>query len=146
VRQLRWHGVDAIGFDGSEHALTHAHPSVKPYIWIYDITQGPKLPTRAQLVVCTEVAEHIEFMHADKLVDFLADSAREWVVFTAAPPGQGGHDHCNERPMHYWIEKFCARGFDVEETLTAAVKEGWLPLTRMWFYAANVRVFKRVGA
>jgi len=32
-------------------------------------------------------------------------------VFSAAPPGQGGHDHVNERSYDYWRALFRQRGY-----------------------------------
>jgi hypothetical protein len=33
------------------------------------------------------------------------------IVFSAAPPGQGGHDHVNERSYDYWRALFYRRGY-----------------------------------
>jgi predicted O-methyltransferase YrrM len=40
------------------------------------------------------------------------------VAWTAAPPGQGGHDHINEQPPAYWMSKFAKHGLapDLEST------------------------------
>lgn len=144
VRRLRERDVQAWGFDGSVHAIEKAHEDVRRYIWQADIAKFEALTPRTQdIAICTEVAEHIPAEKADRLVELLCSLGRFAVVFTAAPPGQGGHDHINEQPMHYWIEKFGRMGSDVDEILTAAVKEGWKGLKRMWFYPANVRVFVR---
>lgn len=144
VRRLRERGVQAWGFDGSMHAIEAAHPDVRRYIWEGDLTSYQAVAAKPQeLVVCTEVAEHVPADFANYLVDFLVAKAEKWIAFTAAPPGQGGHDHINEQPMHYWIAKFIERGFDVDEVLTASVKAGWANLKRMWFYPANVRIFVR---
>jgi trans-aconitate methyltransferase len=144
VRRLRERDVHAWGFDGSAHALAAAAEDVKRFIWQADLC-GPMMfsPHGQELVVCTEVAEHVPAEFADRLVDLLTEKAGKWVCLTAAPPGQGGHDHVNEQPMHYWIAKFMECGWDVDEVLTAAVKDGWAGLKRMWFYPANVRLFVR---
>lgn len=152
VRRLTELGVIAVGFDGSSHAMAKAHEDTKASLAVLDITAPSNAMGDFDLVICTEVAEHVPADKADALVDNLcaACSTRDGhVVLTAAPVGQGGHDHINEQPMPYWIEKFEARGFHVDETLTSAVKSGWSGLKRMWFYSANVRVFglqQKLGA
>jgi SAM-dependent methyltransferase len=61
------------------------------------------------LAYCFEVAEHLEPSLGDRLIHFLAGRAPV-VVFTAAPPGQGGFGHVNEQPRAYWIERFQKEG------------------------------------
>jgi SAM-dependent methyltransferase len=144
VRELRELGVDAVGFDGSVHALQKAHVSVRPYLWVQDVTTFPMVGKRVDVVICTEVAEHVPASDADSLVDKVTGACDKWVVWTAARPGQGGHDHINEQPMWYWIEKFAERGFEVDLAATSLVHGGWKHLQRCWYYWQNVRVFKRV--
>jgi hypothetical protein len=147
VRRLRELNVEAEGWDGSENALRKAHDVVRPYLRVINVSHDAEFPLliwpRPDLVVCTEVAEHVPESESEGLLATLCGNAGKWIVFTAAPPGQGGHDHINEQPMHYWISKFEARGWRVDETLTSAVRMGWGGLKRMWFYPANVRVFSR---
>ena len=59
-----------------------------------------------------EVAEHIPATAADAFVQSLVDHSTGLVLFSAAPPGQGGEFHINERPYDYWREKFRVRGFE----------------------------------
>ena len=148
--RLRELGVDAWGLDGSTHAFDRADKSVRPYLWQEDITVNPALRLGSfpyDLVICTEVAEHVPAEHADTLVRKLcsACAADGKIVFTAAPPGQCGHDHINEQPAVYWEEKFAAEGFTVDENKTSAIKIEWTRVYRMWWYASNVRVFIRAA-
>lgn len=62
------------------------------------------------LVLCLEVAEHLEEKYADQLIDTLCSLGNK-VLFGAAIPGQGGDNHYNEQWQMYWAEKFIARGF-----------------------------------
>lgn len=144
VKRLREHGVDAWGVDGSIHALTKADEDVRPYLRLEDITEPHALEGQScELVVCTEMAEHVPAEFADTLVDKLcgACAPNGEVVLTAAAPNQGGHDHVNEQPMfYYWVDRFRARGFEVDEVATQKLKHAWSPITRMWWYAANVCV------
>jgi trans-aconitate methyltransferase len=143
VRRLREREVHAWGFDGSEHAIAASDPSVRRYIWQDDLTRPVHVIHKKELVICTEVAEHVPEYMADRLVQNLCQWATEAIVLTAARPGQGGHDHVNEQPMHYWLDRFAAFHFDVDEVLTAALRESWQPLTRMRCYVDNVRALVR---
>ena len=63
------------------------------------------------LVQSLEVGEHIEESASDIFADSLARHARRYILFSAAPPGQGGEYHINEKPYEFWRQKFEARGF-----------------------------------
>jgi hypothetical protein len=59
-------------------------------------------PAKCDLAYSFEVAEHLPPELGNRLVAFLAASAPT-VVFTAAPPGQGGSGHVNEQERPYWV-------------------------------------------
>lgn len=75
-----------------------------------DLTEPFDLGRQYDLVQSLEVAEHLPESRAD---DFVASLVRhgDVVVFSAAPPGQGGDHHVNEQPYDYWRRKFEARGY-----------------------------------
>lgn len=141
VRRFRERGVDAFGIDGSSESLVKAHQDVRPFLSIADVCAGCR-ETARELVICTEVAEHVPEGGADTLVRVMTDAALRWIVFTAAPPGQGGHDHINEQPMWYWVEKFARRGWVVDGSMTATIKSALQPLTRCWYYGQNIIVLR----
>src|SRR5580692_130392 len=120
IGRLRELGVDAWGLDGSKHALERADEDVRPYLRQEDITADHGVALVYELVLCTEVAEHIPAEYADVLVRRLCKACAPdgAIVFTAAPPGQGGHDHINEQPFSYWEDKFGAQGFEVDKDKT----------------------------
>ncbi len=68
-----------------------------------------RLP-RADLVLCLDVAEHLPAAHHDVLVENCTTFS-DTVVFSAAPPGQGGIGHINEQPRKYWIDAFAQAGY-----------------------------------
>ncbi|MHB1834055.1 MAG: class I SAM-dependent methyltransferase [Solirubrobacteraceae bacterium] len=73
----------------------------------FDLRREPpaRLRPGVDLAYCFEVAEHLPPDLSDRLVRFLAQLAPT-IVFTAAPPGQGGLGHVNEQPREYWIDRF----------------------------------------
>lgn len=60
--------------------------------------------------LCLEVAEHIDESLAEPLVKTLCDSA-DYVLFSAAIPGQGGNHHVNEQWQSWWAKLFEKQGF-----------------------------------
>jgi hypothetical protein len=101
----------------------------------------------AELVVCTEVAEHLEADHADKLVSVLAGLAQRAIYFSAAPPGQGGTDHVNEQPPEYWIAKLERLGWPLDTARSEQVRAE-LRTTILWqhWYTNNSMVFTKESA
>ena len=75
-----------------------------------DIRTGFDLGRRFDFVQCLEVAEHVPASCTDRLLDSLARHGSV-IFFSAAPPGQGGHDHVNERGYDYWRQEFAQRGY-----------------------------------
>jgi hypothetical protein len=61
---------------------------------------------------------------------------------TAATPDQHGVDHVNEQPFEYWIAKFHARGFWLDERTTTAWRMRWSDAKITACYSRNVLVFK----
>lgn len=74
------------------------------------------------LVLSIEVAEHIERWLHPKLFDFLASRAANWLIFSGARIGQGGHGHVAERPEHEWCHELISRGLIFREDLTKAAR------------------------
>jgi hypothetical protein len=100
----------------------------------FDLNSPPE-PSRFDLAYSFEVAEHLPPALGDRLVEFLAASGNE-ILFTAAPPGQGGTGHINEQPPEYWQERFERHGrrLDAERTAqirarlsAAGLRSHWLP-------------------
>ncbi len=103
-------GIQVKGFDGSQ-AARHQAVINKELISLCDLRKNLRIDKKADIVLCFEVAEHIEEKFSDILVKNLTANARDLIFFTAAHPGQGGTSHINEQPKSYWIEKFSQQGF-----------------------------------
>jgi SAM-dependent methyltransferase len=76
-----------------------------------DLTQAKEIPATADLCLCLEVAEHIPRKFERHLVALLSRVAPV-LVFTAAPPGQGGHLHVNLRSQDHWKQLFREQGME----------------------------------
>jgi SAM-dependent methyltransferase len=95
----------------------------KEKIDIRDLTQEWATNEEYQLGICLEVLEHIPPEYEDQAVENISKLVQETLLISAAPPGQGGTHHVNERPNNYWEEKFRNKGFILDKNLTNQIKE-----------------------
>ncbi|MEJ1973670.1 MAG: methyltransferase domain-containing protein [Lacunisphaera sp.] len=101
--------TDALGLDGDY--LERDRLAIPPAQFrSTDITQSFDLGQRWDLVQCLKVAEHIPPAASEVLVQNLARHG-DRILFSAAVPGQGGHNHINERSPEYWRELFARQGY-----------------------------------
>jgi hypothetical protein len=57
------------------------------------------------ITMCLEVAEHLpKHLARNVLLDTLTRSTGQFLIFSAAQPGQEGTGHINLQPLSYWIE------------------------------------------
>lgn len=78
------------------------------------------LGCRFDLVQCLEVAEHLPPSSSSQLVDSLIRHG-DMILFSAAPPGQGGDMHINEQSYEYWRNLFAERGYLVVDYIRQLV-------------------------
>ena len=134
---------DVMGMEGSVAALPYIPSHLLSRIAFGDILLDHPTP-ECDLVICTEVAEHIPASKADRLVEQIVKANGQHVYFTAAPPGQGGTDHINEQPKQYWVEKFQKHGWYFNLTRTACLVQ-YLIGTPMKWYTNNSMIFSPMG-
>lgn len=137
LQELAW---SVSGLDGAEAVKSCAPESVRDSIFAADLTAPLPPMLRYGLVICTEVAEHLEPQFADVLVDNVCGLGSGPIFWTAALKGQGGTDHLNEQDPPYWIEKFVARGRTLDEPTTtkcrAMLRERVTGMRWMWHSVA----------
>lgn len=71
----------------------------------HDLRQPLDLGRKFDLCLCLEVAEHLPQEAAEVLVQTLVCHA-DYILFSAAIPGQGGQNHLNEQWPEYWEKLF----------------------------------------
>ena len=102
--------VDAAGMDGDY--VDRARIEIANELFVsHDLNQSFDLGRRFDLVQSLEVGEHIKPSSSEDFVASIAAHASTFVLFSAAPPGQGGEFHINEQPYDYWRELFGKHGF-----------------------------------
>lgn len=135
------HGLSVSGFEMSRAAIALCKERGIP-VTRCDLELRPIFHARADLVVSTEVAEHLPDSLAEYFVSVLTSIAPV-VVLTAAPPGQGGHDHVNEQPPAYWIAKFKSLGYEHQVHAWEQLKKSWQDGGVLDIYVRNGMIFKR---
>jgi glycosyltransferase involved in cell wall biosynthesis/SAM-dependent methyltransferase len=107
-----------------------------------DVGRKLDLHQRYDLVVCLEVAEHIDAQFADTVVDNCVRHA-DLVLFSAALPGQQGFNHVNEQPPRYWAERFQRHGYIVLDLIRPLIWDD--PQIPVW-YRQNMLLFAKDGS
>ncbi|NQX01238.1 methyltransferase domain-containing protein, partial [bacterium] len=98
---LRSLGVsEVVGVDGfpGEFSLLAEDEYVQ-----HDLSKPFNLGRTFDIVICTEVAEHLPPGSDMDLIRSLALHAKELILFSAAELGQPGHGHINCKPVGYWL-------------------------------------------
>lgn len=140
LRAISVLGVPCLGYDNSLAALELCREKGLA-VEKLDLEVAPQPNKQADVVVSTEVAEHIPEAFADAYVAFLAGTAPV-VYMTAASPGQGGTDHVNEQPNEYWISKFAKQGLTYD-VATPTIREEWFAAGVDRHRAGNLLIFRK---
>ena len=80
------------------------------------------------LVISIEVAEHILSEATDQFLENITQTSDHIIFLTAAPPGQGGTAHINERPRDFWIDAVEERGFSYLKEDVDSIRRGFKDL------------------
>jgi len=102
-----------------------------------DISKPIDVGRQFDLVQCLEVAEHVAHESAPTLVQSIVRHGK-LILFSAAPPGQGGEHHVNEQPYAYWRDLFAEHGFVMFDCVRPWIKG--VPDVRYW-YRYNMFLF-----
>lgn len=88
-----------------------------------DLKEPLQLAQRFDLVQSLEVAEHLPASAAENFVANLIRHSKGLVLFSAAPPGQGGEFHINEQPYDYWRAIFRKHGFHAHDWIRPQISK-----------------------
>ncbi len=152
----RAYGVDVI--NGPEahffyHDLTQPLRIVQGAFHV-DAHMPDYLAQPFDLITCLEVAEHLPLDAHQTLVETIVrhlrykpnmDDASGYLIFSAAPPGQGGEHHIGCRPAVEWRSMFYERGISYREDYTRQLAHlfGYVAGPATHWLAANLQVFDR---
>lgn len=144
VETARKLGSEAYGVD---QLVDETWPSYYFHKNLVDYFQLP-LSKKANIVTCIEIAEHLhESAHAtlcDTICENLASGTENYLIFSAARPGQDGTGHIACRPAHYWAEQFIRRGLTADDMMTMNLALLWSRIkSPLNYFYDNVMVFHK---
>ncbi|HQT63109.1 MAG TPA: methyltransferase domain-containing protein [Acidocella sp.] len=130
--------ADIYGIDGA--FITPEQLLISPDCFMSTDLAAPfNLGRRFDLVQCLEVAEHLPRRRSASLVADLTAHA-DAVLFSAAPPGQGGAGHINEAPYAFWRDLFAAHGYAAFDCVRPALQDQ--PQLPYW-YRYNIFLYMK---
>jgi len=136
VDSFRDQSIDAKGIDVDERVHEKEHLT---YQSLFDITTE-----KADVVVCMEVAEHIDSSLEDQVVDKVVSTVNKTLIWTAAAIGQGGIGHINCKNKNDWSEKITnaglVRNIEKEKQLISDMKKG----SHMGWFTQNLLYFEKL--
>ena len=136
VDSFRDAGMQAVGLDIDDRVHGQEHLTYKSLL---DIDSES-----AEVVICLEVAEHIDTEFEDQVVDRVASTVKKTLIWTAAAVGQGGIGHINCKDKQEWADKLTAVGLvrntEREEALKNYIKQGY----HLGWFPNNLLVFEQV--
>ena len=91
------------------------------------------------LCLSLEVAEHLPESSAEGFVRNLVRFS-DTILFSAAPIGQGGRYHFNERPISYWKEIFKRHGYSIVDIVRPQI---WHNIEIPFWYRQNIVIFTK---
>ena len=111
-----------------------------------DLREPQNFSSRADLVICLEVAEHLPGAHAGQLVSTLCGHAANRILFSSAPPGQSGTGHINLQPPDYWRKLFESQKLAFDAGRTGATRTAFQNIVKECFdfLPRNIQVFSRL--
>lgn len=136
VNLARRLGIDAVGVDNIAREPDEEHDLRKPL----------NLGRTFALITCVEVAEHIpkddSGVFLNNVCSHMERGSR--LVFSAAPPTQGGEGHVHLMPAAYWRGEIDKRGLSYHEDQTVKLRHAWqwIPMPMQWI-VGNSQVFTR---
>jgi 2-polyprenyl-3-methyl-5-hydroxy-6-metoxy-1,4-benzoquinol methylase len=138
VKSLQDLGVHAHGIDVDQRV--HGKPYLE-FKSLFDLDGD-----QADVVICMEVAEHIESDLEDQVVKKVADAVGKTLIWTAAIPGQGGIGHINCQPKEHWAQLLegtgLVRNLEKEQQLVSYAQAGY----HLGWFANNLLYFERKSA
>jgi SAM-dependent methyltransferase len=135
VRWLRGNGVDAWGVEGEDLGTSF---KATGYQIQQNLSHAFDLGKTYDMVMCTEVVEHIPEPFEDVVFDNIVRHTHRYLVFSGATPGQGGTGHINEKPEIHWFSCLVQRGFKLLDEASVQTR---LASTLDW-YVKNISIWE----
>ncbi|MCL2603264.1 MAG: glycosyltransferase [Defluviitaleaceae bacterium] len=130
-----------MGVDGAYVDINKLYIKIDEFV-PYDLDQPLKLNKKFSLVMSLEVAEHIPQDKAQTFINSLCNHG-DVILFSAAPPGQGGTNHVNENWPSYWAALFANNGYVPFDVIR---KKIWRNKSVSLWYRQNILMFAKTDS
>jgi len=145
IVEFRKRGYESYGIEGSENAFKFIPEKIKKFVQLFDLRDDFSeliFSEKFDIAMCMEVAEHIEKKYSDIFVNNLC-SLSDYVMMSAAPPGQKGHYHVNCQFAEYW-EEICGYKRMIEHEIEfKAFLYPWSRKKGLNAYCQNTLIFRK---
>jgi len=125
-----------LGYDGYLEDLSLLEIPRERFIR-QDLTKLFHCEGKFDVAICLEVAEHLPEKSATTLVQSIC-SLSDFVLFSAAIPGQGGLHHLNEQWQEYWVEQFREKDYKAFDYIRPRI---WDDSKIQFWYKQNILLF-----
>lgn len=137
LKVFKEHGVKKVlGYDGDYLNIDKLEISNEEFRQI-DLESNYIIKGKFDLSVSLEVAEHLSPSSSRRLIKTLTELS-DTVLFSAAPPLQGGTGHINERPLSYWVNEFSKYGYKLHDIIRPVI---WNEKSVLSCYRQNIVIF-----
>jgi SAM-dependent methyltransferase len=141
LAQLKKNGLKVRGLEYSDAGIARCREK-GVYVEKFDLETNQAIQGSWDVTVSFEVAEHLPESLADNYVRVISQFSPV-VIMSAATADQGGHDHVNEQPHEYWIDKMQRQGFAYDGQTSDHVREEWARNRVAYWYVNNTMIFRR---
>ena len=140
--EYRNYDVLTKGIEGSVNAFIEMSEETKKIVLKWDLRDEIKeRDYSVDFVQSFEVAEHIEEEYADTFINHLIKDDPDVILFTAASPGQPGHQHVNCKEKKYWEDKMENNGYLADQDILNEIKGWGVPKDCPNWWSRNLMVF-----
>ncbi len=136
----RWGARGVLGIDGFESGGDLA--CLPECYRQADLREPLRLGSRFELVISTEVIEHLDERHEQVFLDNIERHAEKLILFSAARPSQPGVGHVNCRPIEHWLSAWRRRGWVPSHFDTCAIRS----LSTFFWFRRNLVLLVRSSA
>ncbi len=135
------YGKEGCGIELALAAREFMPPAVADCIYQVDATDRsiPEQYGHYDLAICLELAEHISLESSNNVVENIC-SLSDVVLFSAAPPGQGGTGHINEQPWVFWKTRFYKEGFSEDTIRGERIRDSLREAGVLSYYHNNIHL------
>jgi SAM-dependent methyltransferase len=144
MESLRARDVSSYGIEYADAALEYCRRRGLSVLKLDlgDQSDVDSVTGKYDVAISMEVGQQLSPAAADHYIDLLCRFA-DVVVFSSDTPGGFDRRPLNEQRPDYWREKFAARGFELDESLTMKLRRIWEEReTASWFYR-NLMIFRQ---